>query len=129
MLTDREERIQKMNTLHRNILDLQNARYEEISELKEKFEKKTETLVDTLYNYIRSDEFVRKFTIWEADEIPASEDSWVTTKGSVKKAVKKRFETLLTRWEEENGVYAQIHNELVHCFEERFELTKLFLSN
>ena len=121
MLEDRDSLIQRMNTLHRKILVLQEAREQEITELKRTFVDETENIVDALFDYLRSPEFERKFTTWETNEIPIAEESWKLTKAKIKKALEDRFEIFLTKWEERNGVHAKVHDELVQCFQSRSE--------
>jgi hypothetical protein len=121
MLEDRDSLIQRMNTLHRKILMLQEARQQEITELKRTFVDETENIVDALFDYLRSSEFERKFTTWETNEIPIAEESWKLTKAKIKKALEDRFEIFLTKWEERNGVHAKVHDELVQCFQSRSE--------
>jgi malate synthase len=121
MLEDRDSLIQRMNALHRQILMLQEARQQEIDELKRKFVDETENIVDALVDYLRSSEFERKFTTWKTEEIPAAEESWKLTKTKIIKALEDRFEIFLTKWEETNGVHAKVHDEFVQCFQSRSE--------
>ena len=121
MLQDRDTLVKQMGPLHRKILMLQDAHHEEIAELKEKLQNDTENVVDKLYDFLCSDEFKTKFTSWENGEMPAIEGTWILDKPKIKKAVEKKFETLLNEWEERNGIYAAVQKELVQYFHERFE--------
>ena len=129
MLQDRETLVKQMKSLHCEILRLQDARQQEITELKAKLQDETENVVNAMYDYLCSAEFETKFTSWENDEVPAIEDTWVLNRPKIKKAVEKKFETLLDKWEERNGIYVKVHNELVQCFHERFEFTCLLNIN
>ena len=121
MLQDRESLIERMNALHKQILALQEAREDEIVELKRKFENEMEGIVDALFNHLCSSEFERKFTTWEDDEIPSDEDTWEAMKPKITKVIEKRFEKMLAKWEEYNGVHAKVHDELMQCFQKRSE--------
>ena len=124
MLQDRESLIERMNALHKQILALQEAREDEIVELKSRFENEMECIVEALFNHLCSSEFERKFTTWEDDEIPSDEDTWEAMKPKIKKVIEKRFEKMLAKWEEYYGVHAKVHDELIQCFQKRFRLAE-----
>ena len=122
MLQDRESLIERMNTLHKQILSLQETRQHEIVELKKTFAGEMEGIVDALFDHLCSSEFERRFTTWEVDEIPPDEDTWEKMKPKIKKVIENRFEKMLAKWEECNGVHARVHDELIRCFQKRFEV-------
>jgi hypothetical protein len=122
MLQDRETLIERMNAVHKQILVHQQTRRQEIVELEKKFVDETENIVDALFDYLHSSEFEGKLTTWENGEIPTDEDTWTVMKAKIEKALEKKFETSLAKWEESNGVHAKVHKELVQCFQSRFQI-------
>ena len=98
-------------------------------ELQEYLEKKTNTAVSALSEYLKSSGVIEQFTSWTLGDVPNMEESCEGTKHYIQKALTKRLQNVIAPWEEKHHILANARNSLIQYFQQRINFVEGQLRN
>ena len=89
-------------------------------ELQSYLENKTDHAVSSLSRYLHSPEVIEQFSSWTLDDVPNTQESWDLTWNCIQKALMKRLQEKIEKWEENYQVFSDARASLIQYFQKRF---------
>ncbi|XP_022796271.1 uncharacterized protein LOC111334724, partial [Stylophora pistillata] len=86
------------------LLLIERQQNEVMEDLRNHLKDRTDTAVQRLSDYLRSDSVKSCFTSWTLDDVPKAESSWKVTKNSITRVLERRLRNIIENWEEDNHV-------------------------
>ena len=117
---DHKNVTKRMMTITDRLLSIERQQDTISKGLQSHLENKTGHAVTALSTYLKSPEVMQQFSSWTLDDVPHTEESWERTKNYIQKALMKRLQEMIEKWEGKNHVFSDVRACLIRYFHEKF---------
>ncbi|XP_078379497.1 uncharacterized protein LOC144662542 isoform X1 [Oculina patagonica] len=94
-------------------------------ELQEYLDNETNNAVHSLSKYLKSSDVVDQFTSWTLEDVPNSDDRReLMFTNYIQTALIKRLKEVITAWEDEHHVFADVRTSMIQYFQQRFNIVE-----
>ena len=113
---DRDKVAKKMERINNRLSAIESEQSKVVEDLRKHLKAKIDEAVQKLSIFLESDEVRTRFTSWNLDEVPEIEVSWQVTENNINKALQTRLREIIEHWEEDERVFTDARDSLLHYF-------------
>ena len=113
---DRDKVAKKMERINNRLSAFESEQGKVVEDLRKHLKAKIDEAVQKLSIFLESDEVRTRFTSWNLDEVPEIEVSWQVTENNINKALQRRLREIIEHWEEDERVFTDARDSLLHYF-------------
>ena len=121
---DRDKVAKKMERINNRLSAIESEQSKVVEDLRKHLKAKIEEAVQKLSIFLKSDEVRTRFTSWKLDEVPEIEVSWQITENNINKALQTRLREIIEHWEEDERVFTDARDSLLHYFQEQYDFVE-----
>ena len=118
---DRDKVAKKMERINNRLSAIESGQSKVVEDLRKHLKAKIDEAVQKLSIFLKSDEVRTRFTSWKLDEVPEIEVSWQVTENNINKALQTRLREIIENWEEDERVFTDARDSLLHYFQEQYD--------
>jgi len=126
---DHDKVADKMGLIICRLLQIEERQTEVMEELHRYLKIRVSGAEQKLSEYLKSSVVRARFTTWTLDEVPKAEGSWEVTYRRITKALENRLREIIEHWEEDNQVFSDARESLIHHFQQRYNFVEGQLRN
>ncbi len=112
-------KVERMASITERLEKIEKQESSISKDLQEYLDKETNNAVCALSEYLESSEVVDQFTSWTLDDVPNSYD-----RNYIQTVLMNRLKNVITAWEDEHNVLANVRTSLFQYFQQRFNVVE-----
>ena len=121
---DRDKVAKKMERINNRLSAIESEQGKVVEDLRKHLKAKIDEAVQKLSIFLKSDEVKTRFISWNLDEVPEIEVSWQVTENNINKALQTRLREIIEHWEEDERVFTDARDSLLHYFQEQYDFVE-----
>ena len=121
---DRDKVAKKMERINNRLSAIESEQGKVVEDLRKHLKAKIDEAVQKLSIFLKSDEVKTRFISWNLDEVPEIEVSWQVTENNINKALQTRLKEIIEHWEEDERLFADARDSLLHNFQEQYDFVE-----
>ena len=121
---DRDKVAKKMERINNRLSAIESEQSKVVEDLRKHLKAKIDEAVQKLSIFLKSDEVRTRFTSWKLDEVPEIEVLWQVTENNINKALQTRLREIIEHWEEDERVFTDARDSLLHYFQEQYDFVE-----
>jgi len=108
---------------------IEEKQTEVMEELHNYLKARVRGAVQKLGEHLGSDDVRNRFMTWTLDEVPKAESSWERNRSNITKALNNRLREIIKHWEEDNQIFSDTRQSLLHYFQQKYNFAEGQLRN
>ena len=121
---DRDKVAKKMERINNRLSAIESEQGKVVEDLRKHLKAKIDEAVQKLSIFLKSDEVKTRFISWNLDQVPEIEVSWQVTENNINKALQTRLKEIIEHWEEDERVFADARDSLLHYFQQQYDFVE-----